>query len=85
MTGLSISRNRSKILSTWDSSRRFRKTKMTNLAMRISVSKIKSLSLKAVKKPLKVVMMISLVMKDPLPLSRRKKKANSIPNKSQPA
>jgi hypothetical protein len=74
INGLIINKNKSKILSIWDSSKRFKKIKI-NLVMMILVLRTKTQNLKKVKKALKVEMMIFLEIKV-LQLSLKRNKPN---------
>ena len=65
--GLNIKKSRLKTLSTWVSSKRFKKMKTMTLEMMTSVLKIKNPSPKKVKKAHKVVMMTFLETKAQLP------------------
>jgi hypothetical protein len=88
MIGLNTKKSKLTNSSTWDSLKKFLKTKMT-LKLMISVFKIKNPNQPTVQaKALMETMMIFLEMKDRLLLSRKKKflqnlKANSIHPKEQ--
>ncbi len=81
MNGLNINKNKSKILSTWDSFRKSKKTKMI-LEMMILVLKMKNQSLKAVHNTVLMEMTISLEMKDLRQLLRKKKSYKGVKNKN---
>jgi hypothetical protein len=75
--GQTINKSKSRILSTWDSSKKFKRTKTTLVTM-ILVFRTRSLCHLSVKAA-QVAMMISLEMKDQQRLSVKNKSLNKTP------
>ena len=75
--GQTINKSKSKISSTWGSSKKYKRTKTTSVTM-ILVFRTKSLCPPSVK-AVQVAMMISLEMKDQQRLSVKNKSMNKTP------